>query len=212
MRLIDILRDDGVIQHQDGTLIRAATGCAVGSPDDEQFWAFLTREERDGTDRVVDKRQLRFGTRWMLPDGQHFSLREYMTGIGVEPLANGYMRWTQTGVIAPFVWVLSDRLPDPEDFVLARSRTTLADIYRAGEWEGTPPAMPAPMVRDGGPVQPLPHAMLKAKARNEPMATRAGDVSSVLLPERRPQANRHQRRAEDARRRDAGNGRSASLH
>ena len=85
--LIDILRDDGVIQHQDGTLIRAATGCAVGSPDDAQFRAFLTREDPDG-DRIIDKRQLRIGTRWMLPDGRHVSMREYMAGIGVEPQPN----------------------------------------------------------------------------------------------------------------------------
>ncbi|MEL6661066.1 MAG: hypothetical protein AAFR36_31740, partial [Bacteroidota bacterium] len=32
--LIDILRDDGVIQHQDGTLIRAATNVPVDSPRD----------------------------------------------------------------------------------------------------------------------------------------------------------------------------------
>ena len=57
--LIDIQRDDGVIRHQDGTRIRAATGCEVGSPVDQQFWAFLTGEEPDG-DRVVNRCQLRF--------------------------------------------------------------------------------------------------------------------------------------------------------
>lgn len=195
--LIDILRDDGVIQHQDGTLIRAATGCAVGSPDDETFWAFLTREDPDGTDRVTDKRQLRFGTRWMLPDGRHFTMRDYMAGIGVESQPDGYMRWTREGIVAPLVWVLSERLPDPEDYVLARSRTTLADIYRAGVWEGARPAMPAPMVRDGGPVQALSATRLAAMTRNRPVVMEGGAASAGLLPERTK--NRHQRKAEEAR-------------
>lgn len=182
--LIDILRDDGVIQHQDGTLIRASSGCAVGSPDDEQFWAYLTREEPDGTDRVLDRRQLRFGTRWMLPDGSHFSMREYMAGIGVQPQRDGSMLWVREGIVAPFVWVLSDRLPNPEDFVLARSQTTLADIYRAGEWEAIQPTMPAPMVRDGGPMQPESSLRLAATPQNVPLALAGGVASSSLLPER----------------------------
>ena len=32
--LIDILRDDGAVVRQDGSLMRAGTGCAVGSDDD----------------------------------------------------------------------------------------------------------------------------------------------------------------------------------
>jgi hypothetical protein len=208
--LIDILRDDGVIQHADGTLIRAATGCAVGSPDDAQFWALLTYEDEDGNDSVLDRRQLRYGTRWMLPNGKHFSMREYMAGIGVVPQPDGSMRWTREGIISPFVWVLSDNLPNPEDFVLARSRTTLADIYRAAEWAGTPPMMPAPMVRDGGPVQPLSATRLASMNRNVPVAMAREAQPSVLLPDRT--MNRHQRKVEEARQRKSQEPKTRQFH
>ena len=55
----------------------------------------------------------------------------------------------------PFHWHLGDKLPKPEDFVLECSGTTLEDIYKVAEWESQRPHMPAPMVMDGGPVQPL---------------------------------------------------------
>ena len=81
----------------------------------------------DGGEKVREKKKLRFGTRWMMPNGNHFSMREYMDGIGVEIIKDGphagYARWKETGVTSLFAWVLSDTLPNPEDFVLARSQT-----------------------------------------------------------------------------------------
>ena len=217
--LIDILRDDGVIQHQDGRLIRAATGCDVGSPDDEEFWAFKLYTDDQGNERVQAKTKLRFGTRWMMPNGHHFSMRDFMEHLGVTILRDGpyrgYARWQQTGHTMPFAWVLSDSLPNPEDFVLARSGTSLQDIYTAGQWEAVRPAMPPPRDVEGRPVQPLVDSKLELLRRNEPMAFRSDAPSSEILPGRDPQENRRQRRSAEARARQAARSRhrrSTTLH
>ena len=205
--LIDILRDDGVIQHQDGTLIRASTGCEVGTPDDDEFHVFKLYKDAQGNERVRDKTKLRYGTRWMMENGQHCTMREYMEGIGVEILQDGpqrgYARWKETGMTTLFAWVLSDTLPQPEDFVLARSATSLEDIYKAGQWEFMQPTMPPPMVMDGGPVQPLSERKLEMMPRNEPMAFSSAAPSSEILPDRNPQMNRRQRKAAEAKARRA---------
>ena len=143
----------------------------------------------------------------MLPDGRHFSMRDYMAGIGIEPRPDGSMWIGREGIAAPFVWVLSDSLPKPEDFVLARSRTTLSDIYRAGEWEGLEPATPAPHLH-GGPMPQT--AESAAMPRNMSMAMVSVAESSVLLPERT--IDRHQRKVAAARQRQAEKGRSRRLH
>jgi len=66
--LIDILRADGIIRHQDGTLIRATTGCEVGSKDDEQFWAF-TVDQVDGGE-VARANGVKFGRKPKLTEHQ----------------------------------------------------------------------------------------------------------------------------------------------
>lgn len=182
--LIDILRDDGVVQHADGSLIRASTGCEVVSEDDEPFWAFLLYEDENGMERVREKRQLRLGTRWMMPNGRHFSMREYMEGCGIELVESGelegYVRSKKTGLTTVFAWTLSDTLPNPEDFVLRRSQTTLEDIYRASEWESVHLQMPAPVTMDSGPVQPLSVQQFDNMPRNTPIGFQNNSPSSEL--------------------------------
>lgn len=217
--LIDILRDDGIIQHKDGALIRASTGCEVGSADDTEFWAFLIYEDDQGLERVRDKTKLRYGTRWMDDIGRHFSMRTYLEATGVEIVKDGplkgYARSKESGIAGPFAWVLSDTLPKPEDFVLARSGTTLEAIYQAGQWEGLHPSMPAPMVLDRGPIRPLSSERLDDLPRNQPLAFRFGTPSSAFQLSGQPKPNRLQRKAAEAKaRREARNTRSkgATLH
>jgi len=197
--LIDILRDDGVVQYADGSLIRASTGCEVGSEDDKPFWAFLLYEDEHGMERVREKRQLRLGTRWMMPNGKHFSMREYMEGCGIEFVESGelegYVRFKKTGLTTVFAWTLSETLPNPEDFVLRRSQTTLEDIYRASEWESVHPQMPAPVTMDSGPVQPLSVQQFDNMPRNNPIGFQNNSSSSEL------KLNRKARKAEAARQR-----------
>ena len=170
--ILDILRSDGAIMRADGTLIRAATGCEIGSEDDKPFWAFKLYTDKDGTERMGDRCQLRLGTRWMLSNGNHFSMRDYMEGIGIELIKEGphagYVRWKKTGLITVFAWTLSESLPKPEDFVLQRSQVRLEEIYAANEWEGVRPQMPAPMRGEAGQSYPSGNMLYAASTANTP--------------------------------------------
>lgn len=196
--LIDILRDDGVIQHEDGTLIRATTGCEVGSKDDTPFWAYTAYEDADGNECVKDSKLLRLGTRWMLPNGHHFTMREFMEGNRIELLDDGRVRFKDTGLETLFMWTFSDTPPNPEDFVLSRSQTSLENIYEAGQWETMQPTMPMPLRRDSGPVQPASEYQFDAMPRNTPMAFENESLSSGLASHR-PKMNRKQRKAQEAK-------------
>lgn len=63
--------------------------------------------------------------------------------------------------------------------MLACSGTTLEDIYKAAEWESQGPRLPAPMVLDRGPVQPLKGAALSAIPRNEPLNVAHAPVAAT---------------------------------
>ena len=99
----------------------------------------------------------------------------------------------RNGKIIPIHWAFSEHLPKPEDYILERSGTTLEDIYKAAEWEGQRPTMPAPMVMDGGPVQPLPAAGLSLMPRNRPRAEYDSDYAANRPGMAKP-LNRKQRR------------------
>jgi len=124
--LLDILRDDGAVVRQDGSLMRAATGCAVGSDGDRRIEVVAA----DGATGWV-----RAATR--LPGGA--TVAEAITQAG------GTIRGTRVAlpgapVPQPFAW--PGALPAPEDDILRRSGLTLAEIYAADEWE-SPPQMAA---------------------------------------------------------------------
>lgn len=164
--LIDILRDDGVIQRQDGTLVRAATDVPVGDPLDGFVQAITGEANNDGSLTPKERGRIRLGTRFV--DGHKvFCVADLVEAgggrIGEDELIN-----VDGGAPMPFHWHLGDTLPKPEDFVLACSGTTLEDIYKASEWEGQHPRMPAPLVMDGGPMQRLSQADLSVMPRNTP--------------------------------------------
>ena len=64
--------------------------------------------------------------------------------------------------------------------------------------------MPAPMVMDGGPVQPLSATALSAMPRNQPLKLQPV-TTSTPAPKRtaRPPMNRKQRKAMEAKQRKA---------
>ncbi|MEO0370846.1 MAG: hypothetical protein AAF231_05255, partial [Pseudomonadota bacterium] len=146
--LIDVLRDDGVIQHQDGRHIRATTNVEVGSPRDGFVRAVTGELRPDGTVVTKDAGRIRLGTRFIVSDGKtrkSFAVADLIkAGGGV--VGDDELIHVEGGKGAPFHWEFSDTLPAPEDFVLACSATTLEDIYRAAEWEAQGPRLPAPMV------------------------------------------------------------------
>lgn len=199
--LIDILRDDGVIQHQDGTLIRAATNVPVGEPRDGYVKASTGTRRADGSMDEKDQGRIRLGTRFIVGEGKN---RKDWAVADVIEHAGGVVgddEMIRVGDAPPmaFHWEFGDTLPKPEDFVLEASGTTLEDIYKAAEWEDQQPQMPAPMVMDGGPVQPLPHKALNAMPRNEPLS-----LSPTPAAKPRQALNRKQRKAIEARQRKAG--------
>jgi hypothetical protein len=80
-------------------------------------------------------------------------------------------------------------LPNPEDFVLARSQASLEDIYEAGQREAMQPSMPVPLRCDSGPVAPMSEHQLDAMPRNMPMAFE-NETPSSGLASHRPCMNR----------------------
>jgi hypothetical protein len=170
--LIDVLRDDGVIQKQDGNLIRATTNVPVGDPRDGFVKAIVGTRKADGSVDVRDQGRIRLGTRFVINDGDKRTTWCVADLIEAGGGSVGEDELIRVGGGEPmsFHWEFGDMLPKPEDFVLACSGTTLEDIYKAAEWEGQHPHMPAPMVMDGGPVQPLSHRARSAMARNEPLS------------------------------------------
>lgn len=170
--LIDILRDDGIIQYQDGTLIRAATNVPVDSPRDGFVQAVTQMRKADGTVVQHDTSRIRLGTRFLVGTGKErksFAVADLIkAGGGV--VGDDELIRIGDGPGMPFHWEFGDTLPKPEDFVLACSGTTLEDIYKAAEWESQGPRLPAPMVLDRGPVQPLTGVALQTMPRNQPLS------------------------------------------
>ena len=127
--LIDILRDDGAVVRQDGSLMRAATGCAVGSDADRLI-------EVVGADGTTGR--LRAGTRVAGETGE-VTVSALIAQAG-GTICDGGVVLPGAPAPQPFVW--AGRLPAPEDYVLRQSGLTLAEIYAADEWE-SPPQMAA---------------------------------------------------------------------
>ena len=204
--LIDVLRDDGVIQKQDGTLIRAATNVPVDSPRDGFVRAVAGKWKADGTFEQTDEGRIRLGTRFLVRGSEEqksFAVADLIERNG-GVVGEDELIHVGDGPGAPLPWDFGDTLPKPEDFVLACSGTTLEDIYKAAEWESQGPRLPAPMVLDRGPVQPLKGAALSAMPRNEPL-----NVAHAPMAAAKPQRtlNRKQRKAMEAKQRKAAKAR-----
>lgn len=149
--LMDILRTDGAIMRADGTMVRAATNCEVGSMGDRLIQASATKKLPDGSWAPMTTGQVRFGTRIVLPDGKHMSFLEMAQEEGWKVTDTGYMVGMMKGEdgtveerVFHFPYCFGEELPKPEDYILARSDVTLDAIYAAGEWEQIGTQMPAP--------------------------------------------------------------------
>lgn len=204
--LIDVLRDDGMIERRDGTKLRAATNVPVGDPRDGFVQAVTQTRKTDGTVVKNDEGRIRLGTRFLVGEGKErksFTVADLIEhGGGV--VGDDELIRVGDGEPMPFLWDFGDTLPKPEDIVLACSGTTLEDIYKAAEWESQGPRLAAPMVLDRGPVQLLKGAALSAMPRNEPL-----DVAHSPMASAKPQRtlNRKQRKAMEAKQRKAAKSR-----
>ena len=131
--IIEILKSDGAIVREDGTLIRAATEELVGLKGDAVvnfLFARTTEQLRKGL-RFEGK--MRVGTRLLKPDGTRISVLECIE-------AEGMSFDAETGLVCahgeePHPLQYFDELPKPESFVLNRSELTMEKIYAESEWE-----------------------------------------------------------------------------
>lgn len=142
--IIDILRTDGAIYRADGTKIRAATGCVVGSDGDQFVYALVASSPGSTMDRNEGIRKIRLGTRIILNEHTDISLMDIVNSHGGKVTPEGYV-WIPGANDRDIIeWTLGETLPNPEDYILKRSNTTLADIYAASEWEQIKPRVPWP--------------------------------------------------------------------
>lgn len=207
--LIDILQDDGIVQMQDGTHIRAATGVPIGDSRDRFVWAVAGTATTGGAVVVSDKGKLRLGTRFITDDGRDLCIADLIDARGGIVTDDGLVRAGDAHL--PFHWAFSRTLPKPQDYVLKRSGTTLADIYAAAEGEGQYLLShgPAPSARiDRGPTQPRSEAVRHGVPHGKPLA--ANGEGAAAAPG--PVLNRKQRRAMEAKSAKKGSRKRITVH
>ena len=167
--LIDILRDDAAIVTVDGQRIRASTGVPVGDPKDAFIQAVTGSVLDDGAISVRQMGKLRLGTRFITPDGRDHCLSDLIDAVGATVTCDGLVQIGSDDP-RPFHWDFAEELPRPEDYILSRSGTNLTEMYRASEWHEQQPRLPAPLMRDGGPVAPASTFDKGQIAPNRPLA------------------------------------------
>lgn len=199
--LLDILRDDGMIQNVEGKNIRAATNVPVGDPRDGFVWAVI-QERKNGILVEKERGRIRLGTRFIIDGKTSQCVADVIAARGGTIGDDELIRFGDSPPM-PFAWEHGATLPKPEDFVLQASGTTLTDIYKAGEWESRRPHMPAPMVMDGGLVQPLSATRISAMSRNQPLSLQSAADASAPKGATRSPMNRKQRKAMEAKQRKA---------
>lgn len=142
--IMDILRSDGAIVKQDGTLVRAATACVVGSEGDHFVSAIVGDQLADGRFEVRTSGRIRVGTRVFDQDGADVSVMELIQQNNGLITDGGLIVTRGSDHPMPLVWTFGPALPKPEDYVLQRSGISLVDIYEANEWEAAGPRLSHP--------------------------------------------------------------------
>lgn len=124
---MDIILADGAVVDRDGSLIRAATNLPVGS-DGDQFIkvSYIT----DKAQTIYSHGKMRLGTLIMGQDDKDdWRILDALKGEGYQILENGLI--TKDGEEAhPLYWF--GEVPKPEDYILAKSALTVADLYSEG--------------------------------------------------------------------------------
>ena len=194
--ILDILRSDGALVLEDGSKIRAGTGCRLGTMGDRMITAIIGEQPPDGLVLIAEVGQIRAGTRFIMADGEDVSVLDMILNSGGHLTEDGMIQTSANGPKIPFRWTFSPNLPKPEDYVLQRSATHLQDIYRANEWEAVRPSMPTPMGGEAGPTISKHPALVAAAPVNVPLALRNRPDA--------PQISRKYRRAAVAKARKKG--------
>lgn len=189
--ILDILRSDGALVREDGTKIRAGTGCRLGTMGDRMMTAIIGEQRPDGLVRIAEVGQIRAGTRFITEDGEDVSVLDMILKSGGRLTEDGMIQTSANGPKMPFRWTFTPNLPKPEDYVLQRSATHLQDIYQANEWESVRPSMPIPMGGEAGATISKHPTIVAAAPVNVPLALRNRPDA--------PQMSRKYRRAAEAK-------------
>ncbi|PLW78342.1 Hint domain-containing protein [Cohaesibacter celericrescens] len=208
--IMDILRSDGALVMKDGSKIRAATGCPLGSIGDRFIHAIIGESQPDGRVKVSEVGQLRLGTRFINEDGEDISIEEIIYARGGMLTEDGYIKASIDGPKMPFRWTNNSKLPKPEDYILQRSATTLSHVYQVGEWEAVGPQMPMPRFPNlpDAAISRNP-AVIQAAPANVPLSMRDG-ARTPSKPRRT--MSRKQRRAAEANARKASKAKKVTVH
>ncbi|WP_299393798.1 hypothetical protein [Pelagibius sp.] len=170
--VLDILRSDGALVMEDGSKVRAGTGCALGTLGDRFIHAVIGETQKNGMMKVSETGLIRLGTRFMTADGEDISVMDLIFANGGLVTEDGYIKTGVSGEKLPFRWTFTAELPKPEDYVLQRSQTTLQRIYRANEWEGVSPQMPDPAYVETGARAPGLKPERRTVSVSEPLSSR----------------------------------------
>lgn len=131
--IIEILKSDGAIVREDGTMVRAATEEVVGSRGDAFVHCLYATKAEHVREGLRYEGKMRVGTRLLKPDGTSVSVLDCIE-------AEGMSFDAETGLVCapgevPHPLDYFGELPKPEAYVLKRSKLTMAQIYAEGEWE-----------------------------------------------------------------------------
>lgn len=205
--IIDILRSDGALVCEDGTMIRANTGCKVGSYEDRFVLLAEGHVDDKGNLDLWDQGLVRVGARFITGEGKDISIADILGNAGATVNAEGRIEYPHMDFAMPLHLSFLVQMPQPEDYILRRSNLTLREIYEANEWEDAArPQMQAPVILDRGPVRPLPEYQSNMMPRNEPMSF------TSAFEHLAPSMNRKARKAMEARQRMATKAMRRILH
>lgn len=140
--LLDIIRDDGAVVMADGSRMRAATGCPVGSRGDAFVDLELLRlgyEHATGREirQVLARGLVRAGATLTDETGFSYTLLDLLDAKGWTLQPDGQIVQVPGCTPAPLRSLLP-ALPKPEDYILARSGLTLAELYDDPRQNGQP--------------------------------------------------------------------------
>jgi len=187
--LIDILRTDGAVQREDGTLIRASTGGVVGKAEDRGFiWAVTgSKQGKDGLVKVRQKGKIRLATRIVLDEeGNNCSIADLIFEYSYLVNEHGLIKKNITDPSGiPFFWRFTPNLPKPEDYILHMSAVTLEEIYRYGEAEAGFPFLIPPSVseKQGENFSNIPQTLKDVAPSNIPLRMRKHVGTSTVFTE-----------------------------
>ncbi|MEO1192212.1 MAG: hypothetical protein AAFY02_10675 [Pseudomonadota bacterium] len=134
--LIEILLEDGALVRANGDLVRAATGCLVGSDLDRKVAVLWTTDPRASSADLPmiaevkwQESYLRLGQRLIRKDGSSWTVAQSLAAQGLRPTEDGLIEYRAGDPPEPLYRI--GQPIRPEQYVLARSGLTLEEIMNA---------------------------------------------------------------------------------